>query len=131
MNHEEERDQVAWNVAQHLINQIGNLLDYSSRYFIAGNYLKAFTTLKEIKKKIIASLDNNERKSFREKEDKILEKLNLYNKPLENELEAGKKSKERYQLVNLLDDYTENIMEVLSKYGFGVGLKEDNTKMIG
>lgn len=102
----------AWNLSQQIIFQIANLLQSTSRAYLAGDLQGAFFKVREVKILIYSALNPSERKFLADLESKIA---------------TSRKLKLKYH--EAIMEYREQMMILLDKYGYGVGKKKDSTKM--
>lgn len=133
---EEEIGQSAWNLSQHIISQIGNLLLTASSKFRRGDIQNAYWDTEEIRILIHDDLDDNEIQKLKEYESKIGRLYSItkkgqgvmnkeeINEDMKKEISIAKHT--HYQEVK---SYRMYIMELLGKYGYSVSKKENAAKM--
>lgn len=107
---EDDVTKVAWNLSSNLIMEIGSLLQKATVRYLRGDIEGWFFCLKAIKMRIIQHLDKDEREDLKEKESSMAEQKN-------NSQELGK----------LTEQYNTKIMDLLNRYGYLIGEKEDTT----
>ena len=129
-------EQSAWNLSQHIINEIGFSLQRASRNFRSGNIQTAFWDVEEIRLLIHADLDSEESKKLDEMGLSI-SKLYSSCERLQNIQEAGTITQQQMKELqisksnhyNEVKRYRMFIMELLSKYGYSVSKKESSSRM--
>lgn len=134
-NKKEEVDQSAWNLSQHIISQIGNLLLTASTKFRRGDIQGSYWDTEEIRILVHDDLNDEEISKLKEYETKIgrlysVTKKNVgtnkeeINEDLKKEIGIAK-----YQHYQEVKNYRMYIMELLGKYGYSVSKKENAAKM--
>ncbi len=108
----DEVEKSAWNLSQQVIFQIANLLQHASYHFVHGRLDKCYWSTREIRMLIHADLTVDEVKSLKTFERSI--NKNKYNQNLSN---------------YYLSEYREQVINMLSKYGYLVAKKQDATRM--
>lgn len=132
-----EVEQSAWNLSQHIINQIGYLLQTASSKFRAGQIMSAYWDTEEIRTLIHADLDEKEKEKLDEWEIIISGQHSTYKKLNGNILKGGKleesennmMKKTKMEHYKNVKKYRMYMMELLSKYGYSVSKKEDSSRM--
>lgn len=114
MGYEQEKQEVAWNLSQHIIFRINDLLHAVSNSFLRGNLQSAFWYAREIRIMIMPDFNPEELKKLKEKEKEIMESRN----------------KSKGQQSYLITEYREKIMGYLDDFGYLVAKKKDPTKAI-
>jgi hypothetical protein len=131
----ETGEEVAWNLSQYLIGQIAECLGLASSYYIRMNFLQSFLALKEARKKINASLNEEEEKEFESKEKILIQHFAILTSDYDfsNGKEEKKKWKTKGQIRGIvafeIDSYSNLLMNKIAKYGYGVPAKEDKTRL--
>lgn len=131
MSDRDNVEQVSWNLSQMLIVSIHSLLTKGSTNALAGDFRKSFNCFKEIRILIYPHLNEVELKKLKDIEDNFSSLMNIANKTAPNSFkdESPEYLKARSGLSKSLDEYREMTMSLLDKYGFGVGRKQDASKM--
>jgi hypothetical protein len=134
-NKKEEVDQSAWNLSQHIINQIGNLLVTASTKFRRGDIQNSYWDTEEIRILIHDDLDDEEIKKLKEYEQRICRLYSVTKKNIiTNREDIGEDTKReimsaKHQHYVEVKEYRMYIMELLGKYGYSVSKKENAAKM--
>ena len=126
-----ESEKVAWNLSGGLIDHMVYLVTTASRFYINRDTEEAYRTLKVIRLLVIPSLKKEEReklKSLELKVQSIITKLNTttprgFEKPKKEHLES------RSHLLIAYEEYFEELMDKLNKYGYLIQKKDDMTKL--
>lgn len=123
-----ESEQVAWNLSQQLIFQIGHLLQRASQNYVTGYMDKCYFDVREIRTLIFADLSKEEIIELKTLEGKITNAIaksrsKISSKPTEEE--------KKYRAIQnlFLSRYRERMMELLSKYGYLISKKQDSSRM--
>ena len=129
------REKVDWNLSAEIIRQCGLLLDGGMKSMVGSNPTRAYIRFKSIRKLIVFKLSSDERKDMKSKE-KILDLCIYYIRHISkekeigsnlNEINKGKKYLSKINFNFLVDQYQESLMDLMHKYGFMLGVKEDDT----
>ncbi len=122
----------AWNASQAIIDQVGELLAMASHASIQGDHVKAFYALKECKHKIFSFFTEKEIEEFTKKEVLLTKLLSSNVMREENIINHPRLAQKVRVLISFsIDQYHKLFMQKLTKYGYGIGLKEDKTIMKG
>lgn len=134
-NKKEEVDQSAWNLSQHIINQIGSLLVSASTKFRRGDIQNSYWDTEEIRILIHDDLSQEELEKLEDYEKKICgyystaKKEKTVNKEEMNEIEKQRIVSAKHNHYVEVKTYRMYIMELLGKYGYSVSKKENAAKM--
>ena len=132
-------DKVDWNLSGSIISQIGELLDRASISLVRDNYYVGFQNLKAVRKIIVFKLDSVERERMKKLEWILHKRLRAKNTlmRLKNSYEINQEKNNNPSRIRslisissrptsyLLEIYYERLMDLLDKYGFTIGIKED------
>lgn len=144
MPEKEENLQSAWNISQHLINQIAFLLQGSSLAYLSGQIHTAFFNTEEIRTLIHSFLSSDEEKTLDKLGSEIYRLHTIYNnigRHLENQSPSYDEDEEdrKKQILRFrkaknfhafkVKRYRRFINELLGKYGLGMASREDASKM--
>lgn len=137
-------EKVDWNLRQALGFQIANLLETSSKYAVVYDYHQAYRRLKSIKGLVIFKLEKKEREKMSSIEKKVEFRIALmkrivalkkeikttrYNYQAPRDLSELLKLQQRRPLHLAYEHYQITLMDMLNKYGFLMGIKEDPTNI--
>ena len=120
-------EQVAWNLAEHLIWEISNLLQNASNNSISGGYNKSFYNLRAIRLRITPYLDEEEKADMIRLEKRLFLALSRSTSSSFSSTEDNKNA--RIEVFEKYGEYNDSIMYALKRYGFLVPEKEDKTKL--
>jgi hypothetical protein len=139
---QDQPQEVAWSMDDAQLQKISSLLGQANLHYIIGDYDKVAETLKACKGEFIHSLNSDERKSLKDLEKGMENKLitlRLQKKDdWKNDVSVSDKVVERIRefiirnrgdLKLQVEDYREKIMDLLDKYGYLSKKKKDKTKM--
>lgn len=115
----DENNQVDWNLSAELVRQIGESLAEAGYWFKKGRPDKQFFCLLNVKGRFIQSI--------KPEEEKVLEKKELEIHRVNRRLEGIQR---RNQMGYLVLQYNNEIMKLLQKYGYLVGLKKNKEKIV-
>lgn len=126
-----ESDQLAaWNLSSHLIQQIGYLLQSASSHYRNGDFQNSFFDTQEVRLLIHNDLTSVEDKQLDKLETNIHKAVRLITKlNYESEGQDPRITKIKVVHTHYLNKYRKLISELLGKYGYGMGKKEDSSKM--
>lgn len=129
---ENEGEQVSWNFASLLNMELGKLRARANAYFINRQLSKATETLLAMRMSCVHVLDDNEIKSLVAKEDELLKLIGQSEKEIRGfgtDSELKEKANANIQIYKKFTTYNDELMNLLSKYGFLGSKKIDTTKM--
>ena len=128
------KEEVAWNLSQAIIDQIGLLISSFVKNYKVYDYEKAFRDMKSIRLIIVANLNTNERTDTKSKEkslDFLLSQRSFASNKdgFDNTKQIEFSKKNGKDLIKNLDDYVELLMDLLKKYGYLIPVKEDKKNL--
>jgi hypothetical protein len=131
----EDIDQSAWNLSQHIINLIGELLKTASQKFRKGDIQGCYWDGEEVRILIEDDLDETEKQQLQDYElnisrlyamTKIKSNMNKEEYPEEIRKQISLAKNTHYKKVK---DYRKYLMRLLGKYGYLVSKKENAAKI--
>ncbi len=123
--------QAGWNLGQHLIDDIGELLHSARISFVNGNIQKYYWDFYMVRKTVEPFMSEKELVEGIKQEIEIENIIGVCNsKPVTTE-DKIKVIEVRKKLNILLKKYDGSVMSYLRKYGFLVPPKKDRTILIG
>ncbi len=136
----ERVEKVDWNLKGSIIQHVAQHLYLCSMDMVRGNYSKAFRHLKSAKKIVLFKFSPEERESLKKKEkrlDIIFNAQSMIQREQSSyssyKIEASRKhfilKMSKTPWSNLFDSYHEELMDSLDKYGFTMGVKEDDSSI--
>jgi len=126
-------EQVSWTLSLVLIQQLGNLLQQATYYFLKGDIENAFFRLKAVRMRIIQNLKEKSKDKERTKcfeietefsKNKIIRDINS-----DGIINNADKRKIKENQMRLYENYNTLIMDLLEKYGYLIRKREDNTRI--
>lgn len=129
MEKSDNKEKVSWNLAEALIEELGDLLKQASRNYVQNNFDKVFSILKAIRMRIVDRLTDEELKMFIDMEDNLYILSNKkkqtgdFGKPNKETIESG------YKFWKTLDNYNNTLLKTMRKYGYLIGAKQDKTQL--
>lgn len=122
----EEVEKVGWNLAVHILQEIGMLLQGASTNYIGNNYIKAFSYLRAIRMRI-PELSKDERIILIDLENKYA-KLS-YMAQGKGFTYTEKSNEANYEIFKLYSTYNDLVVGYLKQYGYLIPPKEDKTNL--
>ncbi len=141
----EKPEKVDWNLSGAIIQQCAVLLSKATTYILDGKDWMAFTQLSSLRQLIVFKLNPEERKDMKEREEAL---SNLFpsqhilkntkyigstrvggNIPTQEQIDLAKKILKDQSVKKLFMEYHENLLDLMNKYGFMMGIKMDRTKV--
>lgn len=125
---ENVNEQVAWNLSEILIGQIGNLLQKANTEFINGKIANAFVSMQTIRLLINQDLAPEEITALNSAEleaIKIMNSGSIYTGFTTNE----SKKKQYFLGRAIFVDYHNLIMGALKRHGYSIPPKPDSTRI--
>lgn len=133
--HEVVREKVDWNLSGEIIRQCGLLLDSGMKAMVGSNPTRAYIRFKAIRKLIVFKLDPDERKGMKLKESilnlclshiRIISQDGLKDMSFD-QINKSKSYLSKIKFHFLVDQYQESLMDLMHKYGFMLGVKDDDS----
>ena len=126
-NNKEQK--VSWNLAEALIQELGDLLKEASKNYIRNDFDKSFGILKAIRMRVVDRLKDEELEMFIGMENQMY----LLSKQKKAKGDFGVQSRENlessYRFWRMLDDYNNKLLRTMRKYGYLMESKGDRTKL--
>ena len=123
----DKKNKVSWNLAEQLIQELGDLLKEASYYYTRKDFDRAFGILQAIRMRIVDRLTDDELDKLVCKETQLYLLGKQKTKKGDFQQPTTKSIESAYQFWKGLDEYNTILLRVMRKYGYLMGSKTDKT----